>query len=53
MNGSNGGLRLLVLRVKPGAKPSAKKIPRKLFLGFRFKGRPAATCPLPKTEDQK
>ncbi len=46
------GLRRLVVKVKRHSKTQPKRIPRKLFLGIRLKGDPAALCPLLKVEDE-
>jgi len=53
MDSHNGGMKRLVLRIKPGSQLPRKKIPRKLFLGVRFKDSPAVLCPLPKMEEKK
>lgn len=47
------GLRRLVVRVKRNSEMPPKRIPRKLFLGIRLKGDPAALCPVLKVEDER
>ena len=54
MANSETGLRRFALRIKPGTDAAMKtKIPRKLFLGVRFKATSSAIYPLPRPEDRK
>ncbi len=54
MDDRERGLRRFVFRIKPGTSVASKtKIPRKLFLGVRFKETSSAICPLPGPEDHK
>jgi len=53
MSDRDRGLRRLVLRFKAGSETAKKKIPRRLFLGVRFKETSAFLCPIIKPEDRK
>lgn len=54
MDDRERGLRRFVLRIKPGATAAPnRKMPRKLFLGVRFKETSSFICPLQKSEDRK
>ena len=54
MDDRERGSRRFVLRIKPGTGAASKmKMPRKLFLGVRFKETSSAICPLPRPEDRK
>ncbi len=53
MSSPDGAFRRMVLRIKPGADTPPKQLPRKLFLGVRFRGSSAVLRPLTRTEDQK
>jgi hypothetical protein len=47
------GRKRFVLRIKPGCEASRKKVPRRLFLGVRFKETSTILCSTHKPEDRK